>query len=223
MSVRKLLVIIVLVGLLLGVGGLVFWYFTAFQYVTISYQSGQEREVFLYQIPDGTDPHVATSGERDDLLINKVKQTQTIRTEKGGYILYAPESETYAEYEQYFELGGEEKTILVSSILSPERLESLLKKEQATIVEKIMEAYPQAQNGYEIHRGNLHDLGQWYTTTIRQKLVGDEERFNYVDVYRVVLHKDNGWSIAAGPKLTLSKLEYPDVPVYILQEINKQP
>jgi hypothetical protein len=101
---------------------------------------------------------------------------------------------------------------------SKEHLQDLLKEEDAAIKSLLATTYPGVIDSFTVNPGELYFYGEWYATTLVQQSPGPGSNG---DVYRTVLHKENGvWRIAAPPALILSTKEYPSIPRIVLNTIN---
>lgn len=101
---------------------------------------------------------------------------------------------------------------------SGEYLETLLNDEIESINSLLVSTYPDVISNFTIKRGTLHKHGEWYTTTLIQDWF---EPSVPGDVYRTVLHKEDGaWKIIAPPAIVLSAKEHPSIPREILDAIN---
>ncbi|HVQ45005.1 MAG TPA: hypothetical protein VMT30_08695 [Candidatus Saccharimonadia bacterium] len=118
-----------------------------------------------------------------------------------------------------FTVGDNNLTLEIHPGYSNAYLAKLLSTQQAAITAIIAAAYPKALTGFKRGREQLYKDGDWYGTTLIQNPPHPKENG---DVYRLVLHRENGqWKIATPPRIILSAKEFPAVPIEILRDIDQ--
>lgn len=100
---------------------------------------------------------------------------------------------------------------------SVNKLNSILEGEFESIKTALYQKYPQLHL-YEIQKGKLYYMGEWYGTTLRY--VGDD--YDNSDTLRVVLKKsEDNWQVVTDPpSITLDKYTYKNIPFDILTDVN---
>jgi hypothetical protein len=111
-------------------------------------------------------------------------------------------------------------SVTIRVTFSDEKLKELLTSGLQQELDTIISAkYPTQMADFVLNSGRLYGNADYYGTTINT-LAGQWD--GTFSVYRVVLARgNNGWNVVAGPALALSKYEYPDIPEYILRDLNK--
>ncbi len=92
-------------------------------------------------------------------------------------------------------------------------------QDRDAIFKSLEVAYPKIATDYTIAKGTFYENNTWYGTTMTYK---GEDSMNR-DTLRVLVQKKDGlWVFRTKPPTPLlSKYDYPDVPVKVLQSINK--
>lgn len=105
------------------------------------------------------------------------------------------------------------------TVLSKEKLETMLAKEQSAIDQVLSTTYPQLSELYTVTDGKLYHDGSWYGATLLYK--GSDELSR--DTLRLLMQKkDNTWKIRTDPPaIILHAADYPDMPKDIIQDLNK--
>jgi hypothetical protein len=203
MSKKSLLALLIaLILVLIGIGSL--FYFQSFRTVTLNFKK--------------TDFTVTVYEKQDDnqTEIDNLDKTTDLRLQKGTYVL-VPDGDIYSPAPIEFKVNDQDMTVDIDPDLSSRFRTSLLVSELPTIKSALSAAYPNTINNFVINDGEIYKQGQWYATTLVQKVTGNEEG----DVYRTVLKKEGEkWSVKAKPALVLSSKTYPDIPKEILSSVN---
>lgn len=136
----------------------------------------------------------------------------------GDYCIASTDSR-YSSIPACFSVDGKDNTINFNPGYSDTYLDSLLESQISDIQAVINNKYKQIISNYIVDPGKLMVMGDWYITTLTQKV---ERVSDQGDVYRIVLHKVNDvWSVAAGPKIVLSSKEFKDIPFEVLDSANR--
>ncbi len=147
-----------------------------------------------------------------------VVSEQEMKLKKGSYKLITSGTNVKQTTED-LQVGGEpiEKNIYIP--LEDAYLSKQLSKEQEVITRTIAEHYPRLQTFYTINPGKLYGRGEWYGTTLTYKGSDSDNR----DTLRLLLKKENKqWLlVTTPPQQLLSTKLLPDVPSYILRDINQ--
>lgn len=118
-----------------------------------------------------------------------------------------------------FTVNNKDVSLLVGLDYSKTKLSDLLLNEVDAVQSVITQKYSDVVGNFNIGSGVLYGRGDWYATTLTQKVAHKSEQG---DVYRVLLQKsDEKWNIVAYPQIVLSKYGYPNVPINILNDVNK--
>lgn len=160
-------------------------------------------------IEDGDQTRVAqvsTSGEK-------------IRLKKGfSYSLIYEGDAGFDSGKIDFRVPGEKKRITIDPQFSEDRLKTILEGEFTQIKNTFDVKYKKSPD-FEVQKGKLYAQGDWYGTTLKYR---GGDLFN-ADTLRMVMKKENGiWVIKTDPpNISLSRFIYPDIPEYILRDVNK--
>lgn len=198
--------IVIIIAITTGIN-----YLNTFQKVTVTYDTSLVSKLELYPAAD-------TRG-----LVTTGDSTQTIESgkeyflKKGVYAL-KPQGEKVDTSLIKLQLGDRPVVRSLDIDYSQQALESLLATEQDTIVKSIMSSNIGIPALYRVNQGKLYHHGEWYGSTLSYG--GTEELRR--DTLRVVVKKEGDtWKVMTNPpQIILSKLEYPAIPVSILQKVN---
>ena len=166
--------------------------------------------------------------KRDDLAItiykdnNKkkadVSSSSDIMLKKGTYY-YTPTTDVFSHDKVYFTINSDDTTVEISPAYSSARLSTLLSQDTATIHTILTSSYSMMSN-YVIADETLYHHGEWYSARLIERVTGSNEP----DVYRVILQKNNDtWKIVASPRLVISIKDFPNIPDYVIRQVNKAP
>jgi hypothetical protein len=160
----------------------------------------------------------ATDKEQQKSITKIVSGSSSFRYQTGSYCVKIGDK-NYDTTPICFDIENKDITVTIAPNYSKVRLNELLDTEINTVQLAIKSAYKEVIGGFTIQRGALFGRGEWYGTTLTQKVAYKSEQ---AEVYRVLLKKDNDkWTTVGYPQLSLSKYKYPDTPVTILTSINK--
>lgn len=217
---KLVILVVVLVGAFLGVNNFILSY----QQLEVSF-SGEHSGLTakLYKATVENDEASAESLIQKENLVKEFEQNETLRLKKGAYIL-ATSGGDYAPQANKLYLENEKKTIVISAKLSSDKLKEKLSAEIPAILAVIKGTFPGVTNTYTVGLGELFENGEWYGTVLSPKLSTETQRLSYVDIYRLVLRKEqDGWKvITLPPELVLSSRKYPNIPKGVLSQTNKQ-
>ena len=203
---RKTLIAIGAALIIIITGIAIAFYYQSLKIVTFDLKR-DDLQVALYRINDGKTTKTKVSD-----ISTSGKQQLT----KGNYSLVVGNAK-YDTSPIDFNIDNKDISVTVDPNYSNDELSKILSKEIGTIEALIKNSYPSAINGFTLSSGNLYKEGQWYGTTLVQKVSRSEDG----DVYRTILKNENGtWKIIAKPALILSAKEYPDIPIDILHSVN---
>lgn len=183
-------------------------YINSFAYITVS--SSVDGTISLYEagFMDGS------SYKGSAPPISMIKD-EPLRVKKGSYIIgYTHEG--YVAIEQPVELA-KDQTIQLLPVRSKVALSDTLKQEQDSIHREIAANFPNIFTLYAIDHEALYNNGEWYGARLSYKDEFSLQR----DSIRLVLRKEGIWKLQGAPYITLSKVDYPDAPNLLLEDINK--
>lgn len=155
--------------------------------------------------------------------VKQFTASETVTLKKGEYVLITSESTDYSSQVLSTTLGDEPQALTVDPVYTNAKLAALLNADKTALDTLIKTAFPSANN-YDIGAGELSEHGDWYGTTLRPKQTLEEQQLNYVDVYRLVAHKENGvWKmVTSQPQLVVNRYDYPNIPRDVLVGLNQQ-
>lgn len=202
---RKVIIILVSILIAIAIGVGVVLYILSFRTVTFDI------------VPENMSITISRQGSDEDIAT--LNQDGLLQLQNGTYII-TPMHEDYSSSPIPFTVAGEDMTISIDPDYSSSRLATLLETEQKATDQLLRQTYPDVIKDFTIQPGTLYQKGQWYATTLQQNpLPGGQQG----DTYRVVLQKvDDQWQIAAGPEIVLSAQEFPDIPQFILSNVNSR-
>lgn len=203
---NRLTIVILGVGIiLLAVVPFVIQYLLSFSAVTFDVKSPAAAR--LYRVV----------GEENEQLSQAINNPVTIPLQNGDYCI-EPTAENYETTPVCFTVQDKDLSIEVDPSYTRLYLEGLLQDQVGAINKLIEETYKEVIGGFVLNKGTLLGRGDWYGTTLTQKVAKGEQG----DVYRVLLKKEGGnWIIVAYPQIILNKFDYPDVPYNILDKVNR--
>lgn len=200
----RLRIIIVISAVIVSISILAAWlYINSFQFVTISYNRSY-----------GTITMTGGNLERPLVIVSGTK----MKLKKGHYQLAASGTNVRQTTED-LQVGGQPIVKNIYIALSDEFLKKQLANEEAAIQQAILEQYPVIANLYTINHGKLYGRGEWYGTVLTYRGSDSDNR----DSLRILLQKDGRiWHvITTPPEPLLSAKKLPNVPSYILSDINQ--
>jgi hypothetical protein len=141
----------------------------------------------------------------------------TYKVRRGDYAYVAkPKNAEYVEGVGSLQATSKPVSFSVTLAYSKSKLSALLSTEQPAAITALSRRYPTQMTGYTVSGGQLYDTGQWYAATLIPKNPTQ-------DTYRVVLKKEGGvWGVKTTPSIVLSQPVYPDIPFYILSDIDNR-
>ena len=159
-----------------------------------------------------------------DNLVKTVDTSSTIKLKQGHYIWQTAGSNDYTRQTTKFVLKNEAISFEINPTMTDGKLTSLLKTESPAVQKAILASVLGISPTYQLGAGKLYDNGEWYGTIIYPSKPFEFLSTNFVDIYRVVAHKDNGvWKVVTNPpELSLSAKKYTTIPRDILSDVNKQ-
>lgn len=188
-------------------------YIDSIQQVTINYKHVSNVVIF--------EDFVANNSPENNKSVTVIKKSgETITLPKKNYFInYTPEK-GYEDKNISLALFDNKKNISIDPDFSAEKLELARKKEFSFIKQSLAQKYPDIENLYSIQTGKLYKKGQWYATTLQY--IGED--YVNADSLRLVMKKKGGkWElITTPPSITLSKYNYPSIPLDILDDINNE-
>jgi len=175
------------------------------------------RTVTFDIVPENTGVIIYNQDNSQELA--RLDQDGSLQLRDGKYTVI-PVHEDYSSNPIPFTIAGEDMTISIDPDYSSSRLATLLEAEQKATNQLLRQTYPDVIKDFTIQPGTLYQKGQWYATTLQQNpLPGGQDG----DTYRVILQKvEDQWQIAAGPEIVLSAQEFPDIPQFILSNVNSR-
>lgn len=219
---KKRLLLITFILLFVALGAFAYMYFTSFQMLTLNVSSVMEKPtITIYKVPSDKDVSNPALVIDDKAIVKKTTGSETIKLQKGRYYITA-KSGTTADYTKDVTLGGEPQTVSVDPNLNAKLLSERLSGEESAILPVLYKTYPQINNGYVLQTGKLYGQGDWYSTSIVSG--SNPNPTDYRDIFHVVLHKEDGvWKVKTRiPELNLDKYTYPNIPIDVLVQANKQ-
>lgn len=147
-----------------------------------------------------------------------------IKLKKGNYRVTF-QAENFTEQNIDVSLDDQPETLTIAPTYTDEQLSKLLKSEGTNITKVINQQIPETTSTYEITDGKLYQLGEWYAARLSIKQTPEQERENYIDIYKIVLKKEGEqWKLVTKPpELIISSPKYPAIPEEILIDVNKNP
>jgi len=208
----------ILTGAWLGIS-----YIRSFQKVEFRFVGNAGVKASIYRAVSSDHETDAAAAANKKNLVREVSNNQTIKLKKGDYVIATSGNKDYASQDVTLSLNNTKQTITIDPEYTVAKLGTLLKQQRAALQQAIVTALPAAIHNYTVGEGHLYQHGDWYGTTLQPKLSAEQLRVNYVDIYRLVAHKEkSGWKIITlPPELSLSRIKYPTIPRDILVDVNK--
>ncbi|TAH36627.1 hypothetical protein EYC59_00420 [Candidatus Saccharibacteria bacterium] len=214
---KKKLVLLAILVVILVTGLLVFrQYKISFQKVTININNSSSTvRVGLYERKD-IEGEPQKTGEE----LQTITSGETFKLKKGMYVL-VPKGEQLDPTPIRLTVQATPVNLTLDIPYTQEYLQQLLTSESAAIQTAITAKYPTLTKDYTLNPGLLYHRGEWYGTTIDNKIGPENNRFG--DTLRLVLQKKDGqWVVlSTPPEILLSAPNYPQVPVDFLRIINQ--
>lgn len=206
MSKFKIFLLLLLLGAIIA--SLFGWrYITSLRNVSFVLNNGVVVDV--YKVVDG---------KKQD-SVKTVSTSTTIPLQIGDFCAQ-PTSDRYVTDPICFTVNDKDISVDINPNYSNDTLAKMLLGELENIKTVINNSYKEVIDDFTVVDGVLYSNGEWYGTTLTQKTSSANEPKG--DVYRLIAKKENNtWKIINYPEIALSKFDYPDVPRYILDAVNK--
>lgn len=215
MNKKKIIFLAILAVILLVGLSIVRQYRNSFQKVTVNINnSSSDVQVDLYK-------RAAIEGapQKTGEELRTITGGETFKLKKGMYVL-VPKGEQLDPTPVRLTVDNTPLTLTLDIPYTQAYLQQLQTSELPAIEATILAKYPSINADYTINQGVLYHRGEWYGTTISNKIGPKDNRFG--DTLRVVLVKKNGqWVLlSTPPEIILNAPYYPEVPVDLLRIIN---
>lgn len=199
---KKIIILVIALAVLVGLISLA-TYLLSFK--NVSFLLDADVSILTIYSPDGKQE------------FNKITSSQVVRLQTGNYSL-APSGDKISTDKTLISITKDTE-ININPNYSQAYLLSQLPSAETNILSVLKSKYPTAMNSYSLQNGELFIKGEWYGGL----LVNNESSFNNMkDLYRFIANKDeSGWQIINYPELILTKKAYQNVPIDILNTINK--
>jgi hypothetical protein len=209
--------------LLLIIGGLVVLSFASFKVISLRRNSFQSIiitnssgfELSLYAAGDGQEGN----GYDKTRLFFSTDSPGSHRLKKGEYAYVVTGPSDYEPLTQRLTLGVSPVRLTIPNLgYTDNKLASLLSTNKPAIQATIQLKYASQMSFYTIQDDKLYGNGEWYGA----KLVPSNS--NAYDTLRIVLkHTSSGWGIVTNPpEIVISRPVYPNIPGYILTDLNNR-
>jgi hypothetical protein len=220
---RRLIALIAVVAVVITVLWAAYSYLTSFQKLTVNMAAGTPVKATVYRLPPHANETAPLSSYKTQKnLVQQVTSTTTLKVKKGTYLVSAGGGTDYAIQDVEVSADNQPGSVDINPDFTESKLASLLNSELPAIKAAITAAQPAVSRGYTIDPGRLYHKGDWYGTIISPTLTPEQQRVSYVDIYRLVAHKENGaWKVLTTPDLSLSAALYPQIPKDVLSGVNK--
>lgn len=153
----------------------------------------------------------------------EVHNNSTVWLKKQTYYAHFTDADKFNTTAQSITIDDKTTSITLDPSFSNSNLNSMLQSEKSAISQVITQSVK--GSGYVPAEGSLYHRGEWYATTLTvyKASSADPDIANPddADTYYVVLKKENNsWKLVAGPSLIITKPEHPEIPSYIIENIN---
>ena len=200
---NKLIIITVSI-LIIVIGGVIgFRYIQSFHSVTLKIDD------YISSV------NIYSAGQKQ--LLHTVAGDNTSISLREGEYTYEAKGERIGTVTESFSIS-DDTTLTVSPPYSSTYLSSVLSSQEESIKDIIRNSYTSIIGEYTIHPGILYDKGEWYATILTKT---EDDLYGVSETYRVLFHKEgDSWSMIRYPEIVLLSINYPDVPVDILHNVN---
>lgn len=174
--------------------------------------------------PSNIKINIFEAGSSNKLIKENVAIDTDIRLKKNIYRINFV-GEGFKDQNIEVELFETNKVIDITPSFTDDKLSEILNAERNNIISEINQKVPLTQSNFIVTDLKLYYLGEWASAKIHIPQTPEEERENYIDVYRAVLKKDKDtWKLLTDPpELIISIIKYPSIPRDLLIELNKNP
>lgn len=188
------------------VGLFVWQYIASLHTVDFTITSGLSAK--LYKVVDSVNQEPA---------ISTIDTSLSLQLQNGDFCA-VPSGTKYNNTPVCFTVDNKNINVVIEPNYSTDYLAQQLPAQLDTINAIINQKYSAIISNYTLITGSLYGHGEWYGTTLTQKVDPSDRG----DIYRVLLEKKNNiWTIIAYPQIVLNKYNYPQVPFDILTSVNK--
>ncbi len=199
--------VIIGIALILGIN-----YLNTFQKITVTYDTMLVSKLEL--VPAANTRNVLTpTGD----VLQTVESGKQYFVKKGLYAL-KPAGEKIDTSLIGLKVGDQPATKTLDIDYSRQQLTSILATEEATIIDVVKASNSGIPLFYRVNSGQLYHHGEWYATTLSY---GGPEDLRRDTLRLIATKKDGKWEVVTNPpQVMLNKLDYPNIPVSILQKAN---
>lgn len=164
----------------------------------------------------------------------RFKTPSTLRLNPGKYLVRASNQERYVASAQVLQVSKAE-TVELDFDFNSTYYHNQLRAEQQHLAQQIRRKYPKLtqDRAWLIAKGQFFNNATYYATSIGKKgniaaERDDDSKTGILvkdvfigNVYHLIFQKVDGkWQQITHPELILSALDYPKIPLYILQQVN---
>jgi hypothetical protein len=176
------------------------------------------------------------SDDKTPNIIKVLTNDSTVQLSDGNYQII-PTGENISTSPIDFTIDQNTKTVSINPPFSDRYLSEMLGSGQKITIDVgsgvvaniptdlslihgvIKTKYADIIDNYDIKPGQLLSDGSWYITEIWSPEAGP--RVVGFDIFKIILHFDNIWEIAAPPSLAFRYDDYPDIPGDVIYEANQ--
>lgn len=188
--------------------------------ITLTINNPSAIPLTLQEIHNEDDGHGHANGEDAVEKIADVDKTEKHSVHPGNYCL-SVNSVLYVQDDICVEVKDKPVSVEVNPDYSIPYLESLLPNELPKVRQTIRDSYKEIISDFTFADDRLFKTGQWYGLSLTKKVPDPSDRG---DVYLVILEKiEETWTIKDIPRLAVNKYQLPDVPISVLDEVNRMP
>jgi len=197
-------IIISIVIILLGIAGMVaFTYLSSLHKVSVTFSK---------------DVTSATVYDEKGGEVKKIGKAGDITLQNGNYNI-VPDGEKISKEKIPLVVKDTNQSINLDPDYSKDFLGNALKNEQTAITKEMTSSFPLIATDYSIQDGTLLHHGEWYAALLTRNV---SDIRDVRDFYRILLHKESdSWKVVEKPELVLTKSEFKDVPVKIIDAVNQ--
>lgn len=191
---------------------------TSYQDITVTLKpvAGYPATAKLYKYNQGKSEYEPSTAIKQENYIADLQLNNTLRVKRGTYVIAVQNDANYQDTTKGYMVDENTKDIPLNLQLNDTALKDLAVQESASVNNALNQSITKPPD-YKIDQGVLLLDGTWYVTTVSRVTDGSF----YSDIYRVVAHKeDNTWKVVTNPSLSLSSLDYPDIPRAVLSKAN---
>jgi hypothetical protein len=210
-SLKRAIVISLII--ILAIGGLTFGfsYLSSFQKVTINPPAASQ--VTLYKIIEGGEEQV--NYDKNSVILSGSEKTSK-KIKKGDYVyVLSPQSQDYKSETVPINVRDQPVNVSPELKLTDTKLETIAQAEAGEVKNILSQKYPKTMQSYSVDKVRAYGKGEWIGITLSPNVPS-------LDVMVAIFKNNNGQLslITDPPSIIISHPVYPGIPADVISNTN---